>query len=92
MYLDFVSLCLATLFFWIGILLNPIISMPYYYILALTIAFPAFLRFLVLYIYYPSSMFTALLLSMNYTFSYIIIALVFYNINQHRPSGCHRRQ
>ncbi len=81
MYLDFVSLCLATLFFWIGILLNPIISMPYYYILALAIAFPAFLRFLVLYIYYPSSMFTALLLSMNYTFSYIIIALVFYDIN-----------
>ena len=30
MYLDFVSLCLATLFFWIGILLKPIIYMPYY--------------------------------------------------------------
>ena len=44
--------------------------------IALAIAFPAFLRFLVLYIYYPSNIYLAATLSMNYTFSYIIIALI----------------
>jgi len=82
MYLDFISLTLVTLFFWIGVLLYPVIRMPLYYILALAIAFPAFLRFLVLYIYYPSNIYLAATLSMNYTFSYIIIALIFYDISK----------
>jgi putative membrane protein len=80
MSLDFISLGMVTLFFLLGVLLHSIILMPYYYILAVAIAFPAFLRFLVLYIYYPSSMFSAITLSMNYTYSYIIIALVFYRL------------
>ncbi|WP_337859885.1 DUF2070 family protein [Ferroplasma sp.] len=80
-YLDFISLVMVTLFFLVGVLLHPIILMPDYYIIAVAIAFPAFLRFLVLYIYYPSSMISAIALSMNYTYSYIIIALIFYKIN-----------
>ncbi len=82
MYLDFISLIMATLFFFAGVLLHPLILMPYYYILALAIAFPAFLRFLVLYIYYPSNIYLAGILSMNYTFSYIIIALLSYAISK----------
>jgi putative membrane protein len=81
MYLDFTSLGMATLFFWVAVVLNSIISMPYYYILALAIAFPAFLRFLALYVYYPSSIVFPLILSMNYTFSYIVISLAFYDVS-----------
>jgi putative membrane protein len=81
-YLDFISLSMVTLFFWFGVLLHSVILMPYYYILALAIAFPAFLRFLVLYIYYPTNIYMPTILSMNYTFSYIIIALIFYGINK----------
>ena len=79
-YMDFISIAMATLFFWVAVGLNPVISMPYYYILALSMAFPAFLRFLVLYIYYPSNIKMATLFSANYTFSYIISSFAFYYI------------
>jgi putative membrane protein len=81
MYMDFISIGMATLFFWAGVLLKPLIAMSYYSILALAIAFPAFLRFLVLYIYYPAKMGMAMLLSANYTFSYIISSVAFYDIS-----------
>lgn len=80
-YMDFISIGMATLFFWAGVLLKPFISMPYYYILALATAFPAFLRFLVLYIYYPANMGMATVFSANYTFSYIASSLIFYYIS-----------
>lgn len=80
LYMDFISIAMATLFFLAAVALNPLISMPYYYILALSMAFPAFLRFLVLYIYYPSNIKLATLFSANYTFSYIISSFAFFYI------------
>ncbi len=78
-YLDFASFVLSNLFFWIAYSINAFISKNVYYILALAIAFPSFLRFLILYIYYPDHTVKALFISMDYTYSFIITSFLFYN-------------
>ncbi len=78
-YMGFASFVLSNLFFWIAYSINVFISTDVYYILALSIGFPSFLRFLILYVYYPDYTFEAFFISMDYTYSFIIISVLFYS-------------
>ncbi|MEM0140287.1 MAG: DUF2070 family protein [Ferroplasma sp.] len=75
-YLDFISLVMASVLFWLASLFSIYMNMGIPSILAMAIAFPVFLRFLVFYIYYPSNAYIAGIFSMNYTYSYIIVSII----------------
>ncbi len=79
-YLDFASFVLSNLFLWIIYSIDALISKDVYYLIALAIAFPSFLRFLILYVYYPDHNFEAFTISMDYTYSLIITSFLFYSV------------
>ncbi len=85
-YMDFISLTVESIFFWILYSLNFFINLDIYYIIALSVAFSSFLRFLVLFIYYPKKILISFIISMDYTFSFAILSLFFFvNISLYLP-------
>ncbi|KQB34204.1 DUF2070 family protein [Acidiplasma cupricumulans] len=74
-YLDFMSFLSASLFLWIFLALNSIIGLNIVYLIGISTSIAVFLRFLILYVYYPGNMHYAIILSPDYSYSILISSL-----------------